>query len=72
MSRKGISSGLRMKLFKWILTDEETLVDFYYEPETSFLVVKFSLRDREVANAKIRRQKLVYPVLYLSILKCFL
>lgn len=71
VSRKGISSGLRMKRFKRILTDPETS-DFAYEPETIFLNVKFSLRDGEVPNAKIRSQKLVYAVLYLPILKCFL
>jgi hypothetical protein len=60
-----------MKRFKRILTDPETL-DLSYEPEASFLVVKFSLRDGEVANAKIRSQELVYPVLWLPILKCFL
>jgi hypothetical protein len=65
MSGKGISSGLRMKHFKRILTDAETL-DFYYEPETSFFNHAIqSFRDGEVANPKIRIQKLVYLVLFL-------
>jgi GH15 family glucan-1,4-alpha-glucosidase len=43
---RNISSDLKMKLFKRKLTDAETS-DFYYEPETSFLVVEFRVSETE-------------------------
>jgi len=72
VSRKGISLGLRMKRFKMD-------IDWYWDfrlllwTRNKFFNREIqSLGEGEVANSKIRSQELVYPVLYLPTLKCFL
>jgi hypothetical protein len=58
-SRKEVSSDLRTKSFKRILTDVE-ISGFYYEPEKIFFLNRGiqSLRDGDVANAEIGSKNL--------------
>ena len=70
ISRKGISSSLRMKHLKRILTDAGTS-DLYYEPETSFLIVKFRVLQTEKSQMLKPEVKNLYIRFFICLFEPF-